>query len=121
MRNESPFGAVTRILHSAGVYEPTNSLVMQLIDAVRETTPPPQFVTINMLSKVLQALEPSQALDNWAVRSSREIVKILSQRPEIQHVARLVDNEALWCTLEGTIAGMLLRVCNGKDLDGVPA
>lgn len=29
----------------------------------------------------------------------------------------LVDNEALWCTLEGTIAGMLLRVCTGKDLE----
>jgi hypothetical protein len=83
---------------------------------VRETTPPPREVTIGLLSKILKSLDPSQALDEWAIRASREIVGILSKRPEVKQVAQLVNDERLWCTLEGTIAGMLSRVCRGQDL-----
>jgi hypothetical protein len=89
---------------------------MMLIEAVRETTPPPREVTIRMLALILQSLTPDQALEGWAIRASREIVQILSERPEVRQVAALVDDERLWCTLEGTIAGMLLRVCRGQDL-----
>jgi hypothetical protein len=115
---ESPIAAVSRVLLRETGSPPSNVLAMMLIDAVRETTPPPREVTIGMLSKILQSLEPSQAIGAWAVRSSREIVKILSTRPEVQHVATLVDDERLWCTLEGVVAGMLIRVCRGQDLEG---
>jgi hypothetical protein len=53
------------------------------------------------------------------VRSAREIVSILSKRPEVKRVTELVNDERLWCTLEGTIAGMLHRVCRGQDLHTV--
>lgn len=122
-RNEdnSPVAAVSRVLLRETGSTPSNVLAMMLIDAVRETTPPPREVTIGMLTKILQALEPAQALDEWAVRSAREIVKILSKRPEVQHVAALVADERLWCELEGTLAGMLIRVCRGQDLERVEA
>lgn len=114
----SPFEAVTRVLERwFGIKNPTNVAVMDLIDAVRDTTPPPREVTINMLSKILQSLEPTEALDAWATRSSREIVKILSQHPTVKQAAKLIDNEHLWCSLEGTLAGMLSRVCRGQDLE----
>lgn len=92
MKIESPVEAVSRVLRRSQI-EPSNVLVMMLIDAVRETTPPPREVTIGMLTRILQSLDPASALDDWAVRSSREIVKILSSRPEIKHVAALVDDE----------------------------
>lgn len=112
---ESPVAAVSRVLlRELGIDKPTNMLVMMLIDAVRETTPPPREVTIGMLTKILQSLDPAQALDDWAVRSSREIVRILSERPEVKRAA--ADSETIWCTLEGVIAGMLFRVCRGMDL-----
>lgn len=115
---ESPIAAVSRVLSRETGIMPSNVLAMMLIEAVRETTPPPREVTIGMLTKILRSLEPTQALDAWAVRSSREIVKILSRRPDVRHIATLVDDEQLWCTLEGVIAGLLIRVCGGQDLDG---
>jgi hypothetical protein len=116
-KNESPVAAVTRVLTLEHGITPDNTLVMKLIEAVRETTPPPREVTIGMLTKILQSLNPAKTVDAWAERASREIVSILSKRPEVQQVAKLVDDERLWCTLEGTIAGLLLRVCRGQDLD----
>lgn len=113
--DESPVTAVTRVLAREGI-TPSNLLVIMLINAVRDTTPPPNEITIGMLTKILQALEPAQAVDAWADRSSREIVSILSRRPEVRRVAELSDDERIWCTLEGVIASMLLRVCRGQDL-----
>jgi len=113
--NESPVTAVSHVLRREGI-EPSNRLVMMLIEAVRETSPPPRETTIGMLTKILQSLDPAQVVDAWAVRSSREIVALLSRRPEVRRVADLVDDERLWCSLEGEIAGMLLRVCRGQDL-----
>lgn len=111
-KNESPVAAVSRVLFDElGIDKPSNVLIMRLIEAVRETTPPPREITIGILSKILQSLDPAQAVEAWAVRSSREIMTILSGR-----VAELVNSEHLWCSLEGTIAGMLLRVCRGQDL-----
>lgn len=116
MNDESPIAAVSRVLTRETGVVPNNVLAMMLIDAVRATTPPPREITIGMLAKILQALDPSRALDEWATRSSREIVKILSDQPEVKQIAALVNDERLWCTLEGTIAGLLLRVCRGQDL-----
>src|ERR1700729_1304621 len=104
MKNESPVDAVHRVCKSQFGFTPSNVHTMMLIDAVRETTPPPMDMTLGLLNKLLQSLDPSNALDAWADRSSREIVKILSQRPEVKHVAELVDDERLWCELEGTIS-----------------
>ena len=117
MKIESPIEAVSRVLVRETGTVPSTVLAMMLIDAVRETTPPPREVTIGMLTLILQALAPDQALDAWAIRSSREIVKLLSEQSAVRKVAELVDDERLWCTLEGTIAGMLLRVCRGQDLN----
>jgi len=117
MKIESPVEAVSRVLVRETGAAPSNVLTMMLIEAVRETTPPPREVTIGMLTLILQSLAPDQALDAWAIRSSREIVQILSEQPAVRKVAELVDDERLWCTLEGTIAGMLLRVCRGQDLN----
>lgn len=121
MKIESPIDAVSRVLVRETGAAPSNVLAMMLIDAVRETTPPPREVTIGMLTRILQALSPGQALDAWADRSAREIVQILSEQPAVREVAELVDDERLWCTLEGTIAGMLLRVCRGQDLNAAKA
>jgi transcriptional regulator with XRE-family HTH domain len=115
--SESTFGAVSRVLAQETGKVPGNVLVMRLIDAVRDTTPPPREVTIGMLAKILHALSPSPALDDWAARSAQEIVQILSKHPAVQDAATRIDNEQIWCMLEGTIAGMLLRVCAGQDLD----
>ena len=118
---ESPIDAVSRVLVREIGVAPSNVLAMMLIDTVHETTPPPREVTIGMLTRLLQSLAPDQALDAWADRSSREIVKILSEQPEVRKVAALVNDERLWCTLEGTIAAMLIRVCRGQDLNVVRA
>jgi hypothetical protein len=115
--HESPIEAVARVLSRESGIQPSNVLAMMLIEAVRATTPPPREVTIGMLSKILRSLEPSEALDTWASRSSREIVKIMSGHPAVQQSAALIDDERLWCTLEGTIAAMLIRVCCGQDLE----
>ena len=117
MKIESPIEAVSRVLVRETGTLPSTVLAMMLIEAVRETTPPPREATIGMLTLILQALTPDQALDAWAARSSREIVKLLSEQSAVRKVAELVDDERLWCTLEGTIAGMLLRVCRGQDLE----
>lgn len=114
---ESPVAAVQRVLVRETGSMPSTKLTMLLIEAVRETTPPPREVTVSMLTKILQSLTPSEALTAWADRSSREIVKLLARQPTVQKVAKLVNDERLWCTLEGTIAGMLLRVCCGQDLE----
>ena len=114
---ESPVAAVSRVLSRETGVVPSHTLVMMLIEAVRRTTPVPREVTIAVLSKILRSLEPTQALDAWAVRSSREVVQVLSRRPEVQRVSELVSDEALWCALEGTVAGLLIRVCCGQDLE----
>ncbi len=119
--DESPIAAVRRVLSQETGVVPSNVLAMQLIEAVRETTPPPQEVTIGMLTKILRSLEPSNAIDAWATQAAREIVKILSDRPEVKQVADLVNDERLWCTLEGVITAMLIRVCRGQDLSGQEA
>lgn len=114
---ESPIEAVTRVLARETSIQPSNVLAMMLIEAVRATTPPPREVTIGMLSMILRSLEPSEALDAWAHRSSRKVVKIMSGHPAVQQAAALIDDERLWCTLEGTIAALLIRVCCGQDLE----
>jgi len=112
MMEESPFAVVSRIITRETGVAPKNTFVMELIDAVRRTSPPPREVTIGMLSRILRSLEPTPALDDWAVGSAREIVGILSRHLDIHSV------ENLPCALEGTISGMLKRVCSGMDLDG---
>ena len=121
MKIESPIDAVSRVLVRETGAAPSNVLAMMLIDAVRGNTPPPRETTIGMLTLILQSLAPDQALDAWANRSSREIVQILAEQPAVRKVGELVDDERLWCTLEGTIAGMLLRVCRGQDLNAAKA
>lgn len=116
INDKSPVDAVRDVLRRQLGIDTTNLTVMMLIEAVRETNPPPREVTIGMLARILQSLDPAPALDAWATRSAREIVELLAKRPEVQRIAELVDNEALWCSLEGNIAGMLLRVCRGLDL-----
>jgi hypothetical protein len=119
-KNESPVAAVSRVLFDQlGIDKPSNILVMRLIDAVRETTPAPREVTIGMLSKILQSFDLSDAVEAWADRSSREIVEILSKHPVVKRAAELIDSDHVWCSLEGTIAGMLSRVCRGLDLNTV--
>lgn len=115
MKVNSPVEAVTQVLSSFGIAV-TNILVMELIDAVRDTTPPPREVTIGMLAMILKSLDPASALEGWACRSSREIVKILSELPEVKRIAELHDDERMWCTLEGVISAMLIRVTRGQDL-----
>ncbi len=116
MKEPSPIEAVQQVLLRMGV-TPSNVLCMMLIDAVRNTTPPPREVTIGYLSRILESLSPTQALDDWTYRSSREIVKILSDHPAVKAAAKVIDSEHVWDQLEGTIAGMLMRVCTGKDLE----
>lgn len=115
---ESQVAAVTRVLRLHNI-KPSNGLVTMLIDAVRDTTPPPLEVTIGMLTGILRSLDPADAVDAWTVRSAREIVTILSKRPEVKRVAELVDDESIWRALEGTISGMLSSVCRGQDLHTV--
>lgn len=116
---ESPVAAVTRVLRSkTDIINPSNMLVMMLVEAVQKTTPAPRAVSIAMLTKILQSLDPDKSIDEWATRSAREIVGIMAGWPEVKRVAELVQDEAMWCILEGTIAALLIRVCQGKDLDG---
>lgn len=117
MMDESPFAAAKRVLSAQfGIHEPTNVQVMMLIDAIQEASPPHPDATIASLRAVLRDLRPDSGLDRWATRSSREIVKIMSKHPAVMQAAKLIDNEHLWCQLEGTIAGMLKRVTRGLDL-----
>lgn len=113
---ESPIEAVSRILLRETGVVASYVLAATLIDAVRKTTPP-RAVTIGMLTKILGSLGSDQLLEEWATRSSRKIVQVLSRHPGLQRVVAPVDDEAIWCTLEGTVAALLLRVCRGQDLD----
>lgn len=113
--SESPIAAVERVLRHFKI-EPTNLMSMMLIDAVRDTTPPPREMTIALLQKLLQSLAPEIALDDWAYRTAREIVSVMTTHPAVRSSAKLIGDERLWCTLEATIEASLLRVCRGLDL-----
>jgi hypothetical protein len=117
MKDESPIAALERTLKSQFGIEKVNNLqAMIILEAVQQALPPPRGMTIAALRAVLRTLEPHQGLEGWASRSADEIVKIMSKHPAVQAAAKLIDDERLWCSLEGTIMGMLIRVTRGQDL-----
>jgi hypothetical protein len=108
VKDESPFEAVERVLNHHNV-EPNPVMVMMLIEAVRDTTPPPQQMTIGLLRKLLISLEPHNGLEAWAVTSAREISTMLAKDFTSKH-------EHAWCAVEGVLTAMLIRVTRGDDL-----
>lgn len=118
MTDESPVAAVTRVLENQfSIKNPGNVRVMILIDAVADSIPPPRDMTIASLRSILRTMEPHQALEGWAHRSSIEIVKIISQHPNVREAAKLVNDERLWDELEGITCALLMRVARGQDLE----
>jgi hypothetical protein len=117
MKDESPIDAVTRVLLSEFGIKPDAVQAMRLIDAVQQSLPPHPDATIASLRAILRDLTPHNGLESWAWRCSREIVSWLSKQGQVHKVAVAVDDERLWCCLEGTLAGMLMRVARGQDLE----
>lgn len=117
MKDESPVDAVRRVLKREFDIESKNIQVMMLIEAVRDASPPPQEFTIASLRAVLRTMEPHICLEAWATRCSRDLVAWLSKQAQVHKLAVAVGDERLWCVLEGTLAGMLLRVTQGRDLE----
>jgi hypothetical protein len=116
MKDESPIAAVCRVIMREFEISPTNTQAMMIIEAVRDSSPPPPAFTIAALRSILRTLEPHQGLEGWASRSAGELVRLISKHPAVQAAAKLIDDERLWCSLEGTIMGMLIRVTRGQDL-----
>ena len=108
-RDESAVDAVRRVLDKEFGVKPTIAQTMRLIEAVRDALPPHPDATIASLRAILRSLTPQVGLEQWAVRSAREIVRLMSNVP--------TDSEHIWCTIEGNLTGMLLRVATGRDLD----
>lgn len=118
MKDESPFEAVKRVL--AGQFkitDPSNVHVMMLIEAVRETSPPHREATFDTLKAILRSLQPADGLEAWAHRCADEITSWMAKEAEIRKVA-LAAGEGFWCSIEGTLTGMLLRATRGLDLEG---
>jgi hypothetical protein len=120
MKDEAPFEAVRRVLKSQFNIEPNNVQTMMLIEAVQQASPPHPDATIASLRAILRSLSPDNGLESWAYKSAREITAWLSKQAEIREIATRAD-EGFWCTIEGTLTGMLLRVTRGQDLDGTAA
>jgi hypothetical protein len=117
MKDESPIAALERTLKSQfGIEKVSNLQAMIILEAVQQALPPPGAMTIAALRSILRTLEPHQGLEGWASRSADELVRLISKHPAVQAAAKLIDDERLWCSLEGTIMGMLIRVTRGQDL-----
>lgn len=117
MQDESPVAAVTRVLSTEfNITKPSIRQTMMLIDAVQQALPPHPDATIASLRAILRDLHPANGLEGWAIKCAREITGWLSEQEQLHKVAVTLNNEHLWCALEGTLAGMLLRVTSGKDL-----
>lgn len=119
MKDESPVAAVRRVLSAQFNIEPSNVQTMMLIDAVRDALPPHPDATIAALRAVLRDLRPDSGLDRWANKCAREITTWISGHAQIREIA-LEVGEGFWCTIEGTLSGMLKRVTRGLDLEDEP-
>ena len=116
MKDESPFEAVKRVLAGQfGIKDPTNIQMMMLIDAVRETSPPHREATFDTLRAILRSLSPVDGLEAWASRCADEITSWMAKDAEIRKVA-LAVGEGFWCSIEGTLSGMLMRATRGLDI-----
>lgn len=119
---ESPIAAVSRVFLRETGAAPSHALAMMLIDAVRASSLPPPGTTVRALTRILQSLDPDPSIDAWATRSAREIARILLRRSDVRRaIPRSGDDDHLWDLLEGTIAGILIRVCRGQDLESPEA
>lgn len=116
MEDESPFSAVTRILATQfGIVNPSNLKVMMLIEAVKVALPPHREATFDTLRAILRSLHPSAGLESWAHRCADEITSWMAKSAEIRKIA-LASGEGFWCSIEGTLVGMLLRATRGLDV-----
>lgn len=114
MRDESPVAAVQRVLAARfGIADPSAVDTMILIDAVRDASPPPREMTIASLRAILRTLVPHDGLEGWARRCAREIVDMLMRGDR--------EVEGYWCSIEGVLTAMLLRVTRGQDLTAPPS
>jgi len=120
MKDESPIDAVNRVLKTQFGITPDAVQAMMLIDAVRDALPPPSDMTIASLRAILRTMTPHEALDAWADRCSREITQYLTRLALVHKIAVAVDDERMWCSIEGILSGMLKRVAQGKDLEPGP-
>ena len=116
MNDESPVSAVRRVMKKQFNIEPNNVQTMMLIDAVRDALPPHPSATISALRAILRDLRPDNGLDRWATKCAREITEWISKHDQVREIAEAAG-EGFWCSIEGTLAGMLLRVAQGKDLE----
>jgi hypothetical protein len=117
MKDESPFEAVRRVLSNQfHIHETSDVKLMMIIDAVRDTSPPHPDATIASLRAILRSLRPDDGLDSWAHKCANEITSWMAKDAEIRKVA-LAVGEGFWCSIEGTLTGMLLRVTRGLDLE----
>lgn len=116
MKDESPFEAVKRVLeYRFNIKDPSMLAMMSLIDAVRETSPPHREATFDTLRAILRSLKPTDGLEMWAFRCANEITSWMAKQAEIREVARAAG-EGFWCTIEGTLTGMLMRATRGLDI-----
>lgn len=116
MKDESPIEAVKRVLeHWFNIKEPGNVAMMALIEAVRVTSPPHREATFDTLRAILRSLHPNDGLEAWAHRCAEEITSWMAKQAEIRKVA-LASGEGFWCTIEGTLTGMLIRATWGLDI-----
>lgn len=115
MKDESPFEAVVRVIKRWFDIDPTNVAVMAIIDAVRETSPPHREATFDTLRAILRSLSPTDGLEAWAHKCAEEITSFMAERAEICKIAE-ASGEGFWCSIEGTLTGMLLRATRGLDL-----
>ena len=116
MKDESPFEAVKRVLGRwFDIKDPSNVAMMDLIEAVRVTSPPHREATFDTLRAILRSLHPNDGLEAWARNCAEEITSLIVKDAEICKVA-LAVGEGFWCTIEGTLTGMLMRATRGLDI-----
>lgn len=117
MKDESPVAAIKRVLFGQfNISNPSTVQIMMMINAVREASPPHPDATIASLRAILLSLSPDNGLEAWADKCAREITAWISKQADIKKVA-IESGEGFWCTIEGTLAGMLIRVARGLDLE----
>ncbi len=117
MKDESPVAAVERVLSAQfGIHNPSAVQTMILIEAVQQALPPHPEATIASLRAILRDLNPHNGLENWAYRCAREITTWLSKQAKVSEISEGLD-EGFWCSIEGTLTGMLMRVTRGLDLE----
>src|SRR6185436_5975898 len=120
MKDESPIAAVNRVMEGQFGITPSAIQAMMLIEAVHDVLPPHPDATIASLRAILGDVTPHSGLEIWARTCAEKIVTCISKQQPVRDIAIAVANEAFWCCLEGTLAGMLLRVTRGLDLETDP-